>query len=392
MKKKGLAIILCCLIVWAAAFSAVSAETLGFGYVNAKDVAIRRGIGGKTIGRLPRDTCVWIKDAKTDGSGVLWYEVNAGVNQNYTNLDYTGWMKAEFIDAGETLWHDVESVAAAGNSIIVLRKDGTAQSAGGSIISSATGKRVSLRRWADGLHDLHQVGVCDMGLVNYAVGKDGTWHATAAPLENDHKNIRLAGGKYWLFSLTTDNRLLTGNCEYNWVWPQQVSAEQLSHVTAIRNSFCRVLFLTDEGNLLVGCHTHMEDPHGTSEPDWENWTDLISMEAAAANFTEPNAQYYSVYAGIRKDGSVLAAPDELKELIGDWQGMKKIVVAGTWVIGLKQDGTVLAAGNAGLPDVAGWTGITDIDAGNDYCVGLRSDGTLVFAGEHIFMGEGHNRK
>ncbi len=70
------------------------AEVLGFGFVNDRDVAIRREPGGKTVGRLPEDTCVWILDSREDKKGALWYRINAGVNRDHANLDYTGWMMA----------------------------------------------------------------------------------------------------------------------------------------------------------------------------------------------------------------------------------------------------------------------------------------------------------
>lgn len=389
MKKFVIRVVLCTVLILAAAVSCTAAETLGFGYVNANDVAVRRGMSGKVIGRLPMDTCVWIKNAGTDSNGVLWYEINAGVNQNYTNIDYSGWMKAEFIDAGDALWYNVTSVRAAGNGIIVLRKDGTAQSAGGLVISKDGSRRVSLRHWLDGISGIASVGVCDLSLENYAIDSSGVCYSTAAADDRDRYRIRVAGGRYWPFFITADDQLLTGNYGFSWVWPRQVTPEQLSHVVMIDDSFSRVLFLMDDGSLLVGCH--MDDESVMPEPDWESWTGLISVEAAAANFTEPHARYYSVYAGVREDGTVLAVPEIMNDLIGSWQGMRKIVVAGSWILGLKQDGTALTAGT-GAPDVSGWTGITDIDAGYDYCVGLKENGSLVFAGEHVFCGEGHNKR
>ena len=48
-----------------------------FGFVNAKDVVLRREAGGKIIARLPKDACVLVEDAK----GVRWLNLNAGLNQ-----------------------------------------------------------------------------------------------------------------------------------------------------------------------------------------------------------------------------------------------------------------------------------------------------------------------
>ena len=390
MIRKYGAFWLACLLVLSGLFSFASAETLGFGYVNAADVAIRRGVGGKVIGRLPADTCVWIRDSRTDSKGVLWYEVNAGLNVDYTNLDYTGWMKAEFIDAGQALWHDVKDVEAGSSGIVALRTDGTVQAAGGWAISRDGLSRVSRRRWLEGVGGIRQGGVCDLGMVHFAVGQDGTWYSTDYPGEMDREKIRLAGGRYWLFALTEDSRLLRGQGDFEWVFPLQGGDGLLSRVTAITDSFCRVLFLTDEGTLLVA--EHMTDPFNAPEPDWAEWTDLAYVHGSAANFSGERGQYYSVYVGIRRDGTVLAEPEALRDQIAGWHDMRKILVAGTWVLGLKQDGTVVTAGVGEMPDVSGWAGITDIAVGVDFCTGLKADGTLVFAGDHVFMGEGHNRR
>ena len=100
----GLIIVLMCL-----GFAAACAEPMGFGFVNAKDVALRRGIGGKKVlARLPKNTCVWIHGSETDQKGTEWFHVNAGMKIKGGSYDYTGWMKAEFIDAGEKVWNNHE--------------------------------------------------------------------------------------------------------------------------------------------------------------------------------------------------------------------------------------------------------------------------------------------
>ena len=87
-----------------------------------------------------------------------------------------------------------------------------------------------------------------------------------------------------------------------------------------------------------------------------------------------------------KDGTVLAAPEELSGLIGNWTNMAKIVIGEKWVLGLKRDGTVVSAGIDGKtpPDVSAWSDIMDLVTGKDYCVGVRSSGNLVFAGDYRF--------
>ena len=60
------------------------AEPLGFGFVNARDVALRGIMGGTIMDRLPKGTCVWIRDVRVDRAGKKWYEINAkaGVNED----------------------------------------------------------------------------------------------------------------------------------------------------------------------------------------------------------------------------------------------------------------------------------------------------------------------
>ena len=101
-----------------------------------------------------------------------------------------------------------------------------------------------------------------------------------------------------------------------------------------------------------------------------------------------------LYIGVRTDGSVIAEPSFMAELLADWSDIIDIRLTGRYVLGLKKDGTVLLANFSGDVDldVSQWQGIIAIGAGKDWCVGLKEDGTLIFEGDHLFMGEGHSRK
>ena len=391
-KLARVAMLLVCLTLILTTFSAATAETLGFGFVNNKNVALRRGIGGKTIVRLPQDTCVWIRDSKTDSKGVLWYEINAGLHIDYSNVDYTGWMKAEFIDAGDAIWHGARTVSASTTGMIILNDDGTVAAAGTGIHSRDDGGWTEFRNWMNGLCDIRQTGFCTLGLEYYALDKDGAYHANSTPygILGKHR-LRLVAGDSWVFGISTDGRLLRGEEEVslNWIYPRNPGPEDLLRVTDIQTNGCRCMLLMDDGTLFVE-----EDESGDTEADWANWTDVASLEASACMFTPGTREYRAAYAAVRKDGTVLAAPEELNGIIGNWTGMKKVVIGDRWVLGLKQDGTVIAAGLAGTtpPDLSGWTDITDLGTGYDYCVGVRADGTVVFAGDYIFMREGHSRK
>ena len=392
MKKGAAVLALVCLLALSAVFSAASAETLGFGFVNNTDVALRRGIGGKAIVRLPRDTCVWIKDAKTDGSGVLWYEVNAGLHIDYSNADYTGWMKAEFIDAGDAVWSGAQSLSVSGTGMIVLKKDGTVAAAGTGIHTRDDGGWTEFRNWVNGLSGIRQAGFCTLGLEYYALDGDGVYQSNSTPYGILGKyRLRLVGGDDWVYGISTDGRLLRGEEEVDcgWTYPRKPGPEDLARVTDIQDNGCRCIFLMDDGTLFV-----QEDESGDTEADWASWTDIASLDASACMFTPGARKYRAAYAAVRKDGTVLAAPEELAEVIGNWTGMKKVAVGDRWVLGLKEDGTVLSAGLAGEtpPDLSGWTEIVDLGTGYDYCAGVRADGSVVFYGDYIFMKEGHNRK
>ena len=166
------------------AFSSGSAETLGYGIVNNTDVALRKTPGGQKLIWLPKDTCVWIRNTKTDSKGSLWYEVNLGYDDEGTYRGRSGWMKAEFIDAGDTLWHDVSSVKAGQYGIMALRKNGTVE-----CVCDMNSQ--GLRSWAAGLRDIRQVSLTWLGWGFYALGSDGTFRD---PDGNTEKDIRLACG------------------------------------------------------------------------------------------------------------------------------------------------------------------------------------------------------
>lgn len=379
--KRTVKVLLIFLVFTLAIASSSLAEPLGFGFVNARDVALRGVMGGTIMDRLPKGTCVWIRDVRMDRAGKKWYEINAkaGVNEDGTEKEHTGWMRAEFIDAGETLWHDVESVAASDEGMVALRTDGTVEQAGGT--GEAGGQ--ALRGWAKAISGIQQVGLCLGGKVCYAVGRDGTCYDSADTREEHPERIYAAGGKHRIWEITADYRLKTGESVLDWIYPRNMTPELLSHVASVVDSASKLLLLTDDGKVYAA--NWQQEGEKEPEPDWESWTDVVSLEAASCRFTE-NGEPQSACAAVRRDGTVLAAPEALAGLIGNWTDMAKIVIGEKWVLGLKQDGTVISAGIDGEtpPDVSSWTDIMDLGTGKDYCVGVRSSGNLVFAGDYRF--------
>lgn len=377
MRKKLLSLLMIwtlMMIMLVPAFSSCSAETLGYGIVNNTDVALRKTPGGQKLIRLPKDTCVWIRDEKTDSKGSLWYEVNLGYLDGGSYRARSGWMKAEFIDAGDTLWHDIRSVKAGQYGMMALRNNGTVE-----CVCDMNSRE--LRGWAAGLRDIRQVSLSWLGWGFYALSGSGTF---SDPDGNTEKDIRLACEYGYPYLITKDNRLLTGEITgFTWIWPRDASSEELSRVTAMVNTDYRLILLADDGRVYAACSANDDGLY--PEPDWENWTDVASIDAGISTFSGDRPYQYT-FAAVRKDGTVLAAPDQLSDMLSPWWNIKKICIGYQWILGLKEDGTVLilAPGGTKTPDVSGWNGITDIGNGGDYIVGVKTDGTLVFAGEHSF--------
>ncbi len=316
-----------------------SAETLGFGFVNATDVALRRGVGGNIIYRLPKDTCVWINSAQTDGKGMLWYEINAGLNVDHANYDFSGWMRADFIDAGAAVWYDITAIATNSSGMICLRSDGSTETAGRPIVARDGSGWVSPRGWAASFGKAIHVGMPHNGNEYFIVTEDDV-------LISSVNRLPVAGGMKKAASLEAAEVIIQGK-----PFPAWSSDDE----TAVFRSM------------------------GIPDPN------------AANPYASPPLE---LYLGVRSDGSVLAEPVFLAELVSGWSGIRDVCLTDSYVLGLRADGTALLAffGDRADLDVSQWTDIIAIGAGRDWCVGLKSDGTLVFSGSHIFMGEGHTRK
>lgn len=313
---------------------AAAAETLGWGFVNNTDVALRRGIGGKIVTRLPKDTCVWISDTQTDSKGVLWYEISTGLHVEHANYDYFGWMKAEFIDAGDDVWYGVESLGAFKNGLIVLRSDGSTETAGRPIVSMDGSAWVSTKGWADPFGRVIAVGAPWAGNEYYIVTEQSEFVSSV-------NGRRIANG--------LDEMARRGN------------------------------------NSLI--------PYGAELPAWKDDPELIVFRSGFL-YDDRGYLIEQCSIGIHSDGSLRIEPASVAHYFDGWSDIADVRFSARYILGLKKDGTVVLSPTAqNVPiDVSHWQGITAIGAGDDWCVGLKADGTLVFEGDHLFMNEGHIRK
>ncbi len=378
--------LLLCLVL-AFLSSAAFAETPGFGLLNASDVAIRKDAGGQRITRLQKGTCVWITGSRPDSRGELWYRVRA---QDSTESGFpvrSGWIKAEFVDAGSGLWNNIRTVKASSFGMIALKKDGTVLCAGDCAFCDPKERYT-------GLQDIRQVGFCTIGCGFFAVDSRGRLYRNGDQVQLAEP-VRVIGGRD-LLCITEGYRLQTTygtDAHLHWIYPQSSGEVHLQQVTAMAECNERNLFLTDGGQVYCA---YLDDAElGYPDPDWEKWTDVESIDSSLCSYgTEvingrARTKYVTAFAAVRKDGTVLAAPAELAALTAGWQSIRKVSVGTDWILGLKQDGTVLAAGIEGRtpPDVSAWTDIADISNGNTFCVGVKQDGTLVFAGDYAFAAD-----
>lgn len=320
-----------------------SDSPLGFGFVNATDVALRRGIGGEVIYRIPQDTCVWINDSRTDSRGTCWYEIRTGLHiaeaGHAANYDFSGWMMAKFIDAGEEVWHDITAIAAHDHGLIALRRDGSTETAGQPILAMDASQMISPRGWSTPFGRAVHVGVPHVGNEYFIV------------TENDEM-------------ISSVNGRPVGN--------GMKKAASLEAAEAI---------IRDK-----------PFPAWSSDAETVAFRSMGILNPYAANpHTEPPLE---LYLGVRADGTVLAEPAFLADKVSGWTGIRDACLTDTYVLGLKEDGAVLLEtfGDGAELDVSQWRDIVAIGAGSDWCVGLQADGTLVFSGDHEFMGEGHTRK
>lgn len=337
MKRLAAAFLACVLMMLT--ICTVKAETLGWGFVNSSNAPLCRGVGGEIIDSFPQNTCVWINGSQADRNGACWYEINAGLVIDGTCYDFSGWMQAEFIDAGNKVWHDITAIATKTSGMIALRSDGSTETAGRPIVALDGSGWVSPRGW------------------------------TAPYGRAIHVGVPFTGNEYFI---------VTENDEFISSVSGRPAANGMKKA-ASREAAEEII-------------------QGKPFPAWSSDEETVAFRSmgilnpyAANPYVAPPLE---MYLGVRSDGSVLAEPAFLAEKLADWSGVQDACLTDAYVLGLKKDGSVLlgAFGEAVNLDVSQWQNIIAIGAGKDWCVGLKEDGTLLFAGDHVFMNEGHTRK
>lgn len=283
--------LIACLLILLALNLTASAETLGWGFVNSTDVALRRGVGGKILTRLPEGTCVWINDTHVDSNGKLWYEIAAGLHIDYANYDFAGWMMAAFIDAGETVWHDIAQIAADSHGLIALRSDGSTETAGRLVVAMDGSAWVSPKDWADSYGRAVHVGIpSNVGNEYFIVTENNEFVSSV-------NGIRVAEG------MTKANAY--ENLPEMVYAPQQL-ADDLRKRWETMAQICieegYALGLKNDGTVV--CESFREG----AGMDVSNWQDIVAIDSGN-----------DWCVGLKKDGTLVFAGNHIIMNEGHWR-------------------------------------------------------------------------
>ncbi len=371
-----------CMVLFCAFLTMGQAENrpLGFGFAR-ENTALYEAMHGKIMVHLFGDCCVWICESDVDEQGNEWYAVNTGMMRNGKYQPYTGWVRAEDVNAGADVWQDVAQVCAYDHSMIARKTDGTVIAAGRPFLNAAGDAWENPKTWAANFSNIRQA--CILWNGQYALlDADGNCFTTEA-LEKPFggNKVRLMEGKSdGMFGISVDHQLvsLAG-------WPvetQPFPADKLQRVVDMQGNDEEILLLTEDGELLV--YPYFDNFLGTPPPDWTEWHHLRDVDTAWIYSGDyPKWMPCVAYAGVRQDGTAMAFPESLNGCIRAWSQLKEVEIGNHWLVGLKEDGTAVSVGLEGFAplDVSGFSEVESIEAGFQFCVGIRKDGTLVFAGE-----------
>lgn len=367
----------------------------GFGIVNADQVAMRKEPNGKKLYRFDKGSAVWISGSRTDSKGDLWYHVTARFDNHYQR---TGWMKAEFVDAGEQIWRDVEKVAANHNGMIVLRKDGSVVPLS---FIGLVDKEAYSDQWTVGLPPCREVfaflnGLYALSRQNEMISIDGQVIRSGIRLCTSARAISIGTDPSLFVPSMADNG---ENGFPEWMPPfEDPSAEDIDSVTGIEENYRCLMLLKNTGEVICGTWNYdnlLTDDNGYKTipiPDFRTVPPLKALISRdyydpALNLPAPYENVIQIYAGITEDGKVWVYPGEKQPYVDSWSEIIKLGEANGVLYGVRKDGTVTAAslyGQTPLP-VSQWTDIIDLCCdGGTFIIGIRNDGTLVFAGEPPF--------
>lgn len=361
-------------------FADAADETHGFGIVNAVQVAVRETPNGQKLYRVNKDQTVWINDTRMDARNEAWYQVSTLADNG---RPVTGWMKAEFIDAGDALWNDVEKVSIGYTGAIALKKDGTALVARGDdwgensryFLDDAGKILTNCRDVKTGLH---------AGQF-YAFTDDGTMHSYT---DKKTEKYRLFDDARW--AGITEDGLFGSMAEgfiVEWIWPaEKPTAQQMRQVDKLIDTGDFFVMKTEDHQVFC-CTRANAMPEQIVLPDFSRIGDVRDIAAAIAypygfDYKHLNDNCMAVIAWADMNGAVTVMPADAAPGAASWTDVDQLCMTNEYLLGVKSDGTVVSTGLYGkkAPELSGWTDICYLDSFAGVSAGVKTDGTVAFDG------------
>ena len=368
------------------------AHQRGFGEYAMDQVNVRRSPGGDILFKKQRGEELFILSWREE-KGHTWYQVNTYDERRVKPV--TGWVRGDMVLGPEQLFSDVVQVAADFNSMIALKKDGTAVMGGerhknphlmrGALPASWQG----VKKVAAGFLTVY--GLREDGSL-YQWGLRGPNNGLPGVLDAQGNNVRFADidAFYDTFLGLMENGALYSISESQHVRQVMPPGSGITGFSAGSNFYDDALFLQD-GKLTSMSIFYESYLTQEQRQTLSGWQDIVKVEAGIRSpFREGGAwkeKAEPIVAGIRRDGGVIALNPTMNQEVSSWQEIRDIAAGDGFIVGLSKDGRVMAAGERkGLVagDLAAWTDIVNIACGETFCVGLTRDGQVLFAGEVKF--------
>ena len=160
-----------------------------------------------------------------------------------------------------------------------------------------------------------------------------------------------------------------------------------ANIKEIANGECFIVGLKTDGSVISTINDKsIQEMNQSADPFWSQYlSDIKNSISAWTNISQISAQFYRA-VGLKKDGTVLAAGDNIYGGcdISSWKNIISIATTNNYTFGLKTDGTVIKAGNyVSIPiNVSNWKGIVAISSSDSHIVGLESDGSVIAVGDN----------
>lgn len=364
-----------CLMILIAVSPRALADVQGFGRISRDKVNVHEGMDGPTIYQLNEGHVVYVLSSKVDKEDRVWLRFITQRKQGGSLAVRRGWVLQDAIDLSGAVYTDIAAVSAGESGFLALRRNGTVTGAA-RVTKWTTDFYNTIESWENVTQVL--AGPDTFACVT-ASGKAEVFGEYTRDIRQGNSKVRLATQGERRTLLFTDGEYVSDR-ELEWVYPRD-GADLSAAVKAVQKQNCLFALMR---NGTVACLDAGDDRYmiwNEPRPDFSAWKDIVDIDTVL--WHPDDIYYYEVFAAVRADGTVTISPRRVELLTDGWEGIVKIGLGGSYVVGIRRDGTAVAAGRIEriVEDVKEWTGVVAVSCADTYCVGLRANGTLVFAGE-----------